>query len=368
MRKIFALALLVCVLMLTLVPVWAQDDTPVFDPTQIEWTCPEEYAGQELHVYNWSTYIGNDTIAAFEALCDVTVIYDVYDGNESMVARLRQGNPGYDIAFPSDYIIPVMIQEGLLAPLDKPLIPNFANISERWLNPPYDPEDEYTVAYMWGSTGIAYNTNNVDEPIETWEDFFNYDGPVAWLDDPRTMLSLALNVLGYDPNSQNADEIAAARDFLIDNSDNVIAIASDDGQALLERGEVDAVIEYGGDTYQLVLECECEDYAYVLPDEGFILDVASMVLLTDGPNPELAQVFMDFILDPYVNAWIVNDIAYPTANQAAIDSGVIFPELIENAQVFPDVSSPNAWFLADVGDADVSYNDAWDELRITVGR
>jgi spermidine/putrescine transport system substrate-binding protein len=248
------------------------------------------------------------------------------------------------------------------------MIPNLANISERWLNPPYDPEDAYTAAYMWGSTGIAYNVNKVSEPLDTWEEFFNHDGPVAWLDDPRSMLSFALDFLGYDPNSVDADEITEARDFLLDHSANVLTIAADDGQALLERGEVDAVIEFGGDIYQLLLDCECEDYAYVLPESGFILDVAGMVVLADGPNPELAHVFIDFVLDPYVNAWIVNDIAYPTANRAAIDSGVIAAELIENPQVFPDVDNPEAWFLEDIGDADVLYNDAWDELRILIGR
>jgi spermidine/putrescine transport system substrate-binding protein len=346
----------------------AQDDTPVFDSSLIEWTCPEGFEGQTLNVYNWATYIGNETVGTFEELCGVTVIYDVYDSNESMVARLRQSNPGYDLVFPSDYILPVMINEGLLIPLDKSLIPNAANITERWLNPPYDPEDAYTVAYMWGSTGIAYNVENVGEPLETWEDFFNYDGPVAWLDAPRTMFSIALNVLGYDPNSVDPDELAAARDFLLEHSEQVVAIAADDGQALLERGEVDAVIEYGGDVYQLLTDCECEDYAYTLPEAGFILDVAVVAILADGPNPTLAHVFIDYLMDPYVNAWIVNDITYPTANQAAIDSGVIFPELLTNPQVFPDVTSPNAWFLNDLGEGDFLYNDAWDELRIMISR
>jgi spermidine/putrescine transport system substrate-binding protein len=359
---------LVVALALLATGVFAQDSADSFDPSNITWTCPEGYEGQTLNIYNWATYIGNETVRTFEELCGVTVVYDVYDSNESMVARLRQSNPGYDIAVPSDYIIPVMINEELIVPLDKDMIPNLANISERWLNPPYDPEDAYTAAYMWGSTGIAYNVNKVSEPLDTWEEFFNHAGPVAWLDDPRSMLSFALDYLGYGPNSVDADEITAARDFLLEHSANVLTIAADDGQALLERGEVDAVIEFGGDIYQLLLDCECEDYAYVLPESGFILDVAGMVVLADGPNPELAHVFIDFVLDPYVNAWIVNDIAYPTANQAAIDSGVIAAELTENPQVFPDVDNPEAWFLEDIGDADVLYNDAWDELRILIGR
>lgn len=339
-----------------------------YDPALIEWTCPEGFEGQTLNVYNWATYIGANTIRDFERLCGVTVTYDVYDSNESMLARLRQGNPGYDIAFPNDYVIPLMIREGLIEPLDYSKIPNFANIDDRWKGKVFDPNNEFTAAYMWGTAGIAYNVNRVSGPVTSWFDLFNHDGPVAWLADSRTMLSVALNLLGYDPNSVNPDEIFEARDFLLENSQNVVAIAADDGQALLERGEVDMAIEYGGDIYQLIADCECEDFAYVLPEDGAVLDIALMVVLSGGPNPELAHAFIDYILDPYVNAQIANDIAYPTANRAAIESGFIFEELLNDPIVYPDTTQDNLWFLEYIGDNDIFYNDAWDELLILVGR
>jgi spermidine/putrescine-binding protein len=129
------------------------------------------------------------------------------------------------------------------------------------------------------------------------------------------------------------------------------------------------VIEYGGDIFQLAMDCDCEDYAYLLPEDGSVLDIATMVLLADAPNPELALVFMDYVLDPYVNGQIVNEIAYPTANQAAIEGGFVDESLLNDPLVFPDLANAeNSWFLDYIGDADVLYNDAWDETLILIGK
>lgn len=333
-----------------------------------EWTCPEGYAGQTLNVYNWATYIGEDTVANFEALCDVTVNYDVYESNEAIIARLRQGNPGYDIAFPNEYAVSIMIRDGLLETINKDNIPNFANVAERWRGFEFDLENDYGMPYLWGTTGVAYDVNSVTETITSWTQVFEYDGRITWIDDTRTMLSLAMLLEGMDPNSTDPEEIAAARDFLLANGANVVSIADDDGDALLARGEVDIALEYSGDIYQLMVDCECDDYAYVIPDEGSIVDMTFMVVPVDAPNPELAEVFMDYILDPAVNAQIVNDTFYATPNQAAIDSGLIPDELLNNPAVFPsDEAMENLYFLADVTDVEQVYNDAWDEILIFIG-
>ncbi|MBZ0302882.1 MAG: spermidine/putrescine ABC transporter substrate-binding protein [Anaerolineae bacterium] len=366
MRKVHLLTLLV--LCLFALPLAAQDEAAEPTADDITWTCPEGFQGETLNVYNWTTYIGETTISDFEALCGVTVNYDNFDTNEQMVARLRQGNPGYDIVFANEYIIPVMIRQGLVQEIDLANIPNIANIAERWRGLDFDPDNQYTVPYLWGTTGVAYNVDKVGE-ITSWDDVFNYDGPVAWIADIRTMFPIALRMLGYDPNTTNPDEINAARDYLLERSDNVVAFAEDDGQVMLERGEVDIAIEYSGDVFQLRIDCACDTFSYAIPEEGSIADIANMLVPADAPHPELAQAFMDYILDPAVNAMIVNYTAYATPDQAAIDSGFIPSEFLDNPTITPDAEAmQNLWFLKDIGDAEVYYSDAWDELRILSGR
>lgn len=364
MRKFLQLLFVVLVVTALALPVIAQDDEIVVDT---EWVCPEEYAGQTLNVYNWASYIGESTITDFEALCDVDVTYDVFDTNESLIARLRTGNPGYDVAFPNDYAVAIMIREELLQPIDLDNIPNFENVAESFQGLYYDPDNEYSVPYLWGTTGVGYNAENVGE-LTSYMDVFTYDGPVAWLNDVRAMMAVALGVLGYNPSSQDPDELQEAKDFLLEHSDNVVAISSDDGQALLERGEVDISFEYNGDIYQLGVDCECETFEYAVPPELALVDITNLVLLTDAPNPALAQVFMDYVLDPAVNGLITSETGYATANLAAIEGEFVDEELLANSSIYPDLETmTNISFYEEVGEAEQLYNDIWDEILILVG-
>lgn len=333
------------------------------------WTCPADFAGQTVSVYNWADYIGETTVRDFEALCDVTINYEFFENNEQVISRLRQGNPGYDVIFSNTYAIEIMIRDSLVEKIDTSKIPNFKNISPRWLNMPHDPTNEYSVPYVWGSMGVAYDNTKVTEPIDSWEDVFNHEGPVAWLEDQRAMMGVALRMLGFDPSSTNPEEITAAKDYLIENGKNVKIIAADDGQALLERGEVDIAIEYSGDIYQLGVTCGCDRYVYVIPQEGSVADMAAALVPTDAPNPELAHVFIDYLNDPIVAAEIVNYVAYGTTNQAAIDSGVIPQAMLDTPSVFlPEDMLATMFFTQDVGEAEQLYNDAWDELKINLGQ
>lgn len=346
------------------------EGTETITKTELEpWVCPEGFEGQTLSVYNWATYIGANTIADFEETCDVSVIYDVYESNEDLIARLRQGNPGYDIAIPSDYAVAIMIRDELLQPIDLDKIPNFANVGEDFKDLPFDPGNQYSVPYLWGTVGIGYNITNVGEEITSWGQIFDYEGRVAWIDDVRVMMSVALLMLGLDPNSTDPADIEAARDYLIANGGNVIALAGDDGDALLAQNEVDIAVEYNGDVFQRITECACEDYVYVVPVEGTIVDIASLVILNDAPNPALAEVFMDYILHPQVSADLTNELFYSTPNQASVDLGLVNEELLANPAVNPPAElRENLFFTQEVGDAEQLYNDAWDEVKILVGQ
>ncbi len=333
-----------------------------------EWTCPAQFAGQTLNVYNWATYIAEDTIANFEAACGVTVVYDTYATDDDMLVRLRQGNPGFDIVVPSDVIATLMIEEGLLLPLDKGNIPNWANLDPTFLDLPFDPGNTYTAPYQWGTVGIGYNTERVDE-VTSWADMFDYEGPVAWLEDTTAVLGVALLMSGFDPGSSDPAEIRQAARYMVENGGNVVYIAKDDGQELLARGEVDMVIEYSGDIFQIMDECECDTYAYVIPEEGTNFWLDNLVIPVGAPNKALAEVFIDYVLDPHVAASISNYTAYGTPNQKALELELIDPELAEDPGIYPSAETQERLFFASQNaDREQLLFEAWDEIRILIGR
>lgn len=361
--------LLLIALFVFVVPAFAQDATP--EAAALEaWVCPEGFEGQTLNVYNWSTYVAEDTIPNFEEACGVTVEYSVYGSNEEMLARLSQGNPGFDIVVPTGYMVATMVERELLLPINLDNIPNHVNVKESLWNPVYDPENMYSLPYQWGTLGVGYNVTATGEEITSWEQVFSYDGPVAWIDDPRFMFGVALKMLGFDPNSENPDEIAAARDFLVENGNNVVAIAADDGQALLQRGDVDIAIEYSGDIFQIGVDCECEDFQYGLPEPGAQVWVDNLAIPMDAPNQPLAEVFMDYILDAQVGADISNYTAYASPNQASVDAELVLEEYLTNPIVYPndEVIANSFTTLAVSSDAEQAYSDAWDEVKILLGR
>lgn len=359
------------------------------ETTQIEpWTCPEDVLNLEnktLNFLNWATYIAENTVPDFEAACGVKVTTDFYGSNEELLARMRAGNPGFDLIVPSGYTVAEMIAEGLLEPLDKTHIPNIKNVSPDLLDQQFDPGNVYSLPYQWGTVGIGYNVKAVaavlgeDVEITSWNQLFDYPvARVGWLDDQRVMMGIGLLMLGYNPNSADPDEIREATDYLVAKGrNNVLRIAVDDGQELLARGEVDMIIEYSGDIFQVALACEEDpncgtEYAYILPDEGANMWIDNLVIPTRAQNKRLAEAFIDYVLHPQVGADISNYIAYATPNQVSIDAGLIDDYLLESPIIYPTADVFERLFVieafADMPEVQQYYNDAWDELKIFVAR
>ncbi len=333
------------------------------------WTCPDGLSGQTLHVFNWTTYVAEDTISNFESLCDVKVVYDTYPSDDDMLARIRQGNPGYDIVVPAGVTVYLMANSGLLEPLDKANIPNLANVDPTFLGLPYDSGNTYTVPYQWGTVGIGYNVAKVGHEITSWKDMFDYQGPVSWIDDVPAMMGVGLLLTGNDPNSSDPKAIDEAKQFLIDHGKNVVYINQDDGQEVLARGEADIVVEYSGDIFQLMDECGCDDYAYVIPSEGTNFWVDNLAIPVDAPNKRLAEAFIDYILDPQVGADISNYTAYGTPNKASKDEGLIEPDYLSDPGIYPsEATQKNLFYATESADREQLLNDAWDEIKIYVGR
>jgi len=339
---------------------------PAFGQSSSTWACPGDFSGQELNIWNWATYIAENTIPDFEDACNVTVNYDLFSSNEEVIAALREGGRGYDIVVPSDYAVGLLIGSGLLQPLNHAAIPNMVNIASTLENPPFDPGNQFSVPYQWGTIGIGYNQNRTGE-ITSWQQVFDYAGPVAWLNDQRIMMDIALKMLGFAPNSDNPEELAAARDFLIAHSNNVLAIADDDGQALLSAGYVDIVVEYSGDIFQVIFECECDDFVYTIPQEGALLWTDNLVIPADAPNPALAHAFIDYILDPRVGADISNTTAFATPNEAAMEYGFITPSLLVNTTIYPPAPARERLFQSEsTPQTHALYTEMWEAVIAAV--
>jgi len=319
-------------------------------------------ASGELNVYNWDTYIGETTLETFTQSTGIEVQYDLYANLEEMFAKFQAGNPGYDVIFPSDYMMETMIAAGMLEELDRSKLPNFANIDENFLNPSFDPGCKHNMPYFWGSCGIGYRKSKVGE-IDSWKVLFESDefsGRMALLADSRFVMGVALLYLGHSANTTNPDEINAARDLLIEAKKHMKGFVPDSGQDMLISGDIDVVMEWNGDVLK-VME-EDDDLTYVIPKEGTVIWVDGVCIPKGGPNSENAYKFLNHVHDAQVNAEVANTIHYATSNKAAREF-VSEADLNNPAIYAPDEVVARSQALADVGDALPLYDAAWTEIQ-----
>ncbi len=325
------------------------------------WTAEEKL----INVYNWDTYIGETTLDTFTKATGIKVQYDLYANNEELFAKLKEGNPGYDIIFPSDYMVETMIAVDMLVPIDHAKIPNLKHIdpNPNFSDPAFNPGLKFGVPYMWGTMGIGYRISKVDGVPDSWGDILEsdkYAGRIALLEDQRAMIGFTLKYLGFPMNSINPDEIAKARDLLIKNKKNFLTFAPDSGQDLLLSGEVDLAVEWNGDIVQIMEEDD--DIAYVVPKEGGMVWIDNICIPTGGPHPDNAHAFINHIHDPVVNAEIANTIHYPTANLSA--QKMVLPEDLVNPAIYPPPEVlARCEQIVDVGDATRLYDEAWTAIK-----
>ncbi|MBF2096948.1 MAG: spermidine/putrescine ABC transporter substrate-binding protein [Gloeomargaritaceae cyanobacterium C42_A2020_066] len=327
-------------------------------------------APQALSIYNWSTYIDPQVLKDFEQKFNAKITYDTFDSPDTLYAKLKAGNPGYDIVVPPDYLVERMGKEGLLEPLDQTKLPNMANLDPVFLDPPYDPGNKYSVPYQWGTQGIGYNQEKTGGPIDSMAAMFDpkYKGKVAWLDEMRATMGAVLLYLGYSPNTEDAKEITAAKDFMIKHKDTIGAFAGDDGQNLLIQGDMDLVYEYSGDIFQA--GTEDPNLKYVIPKEGAILWTDNLVIPKGAPHKATAEAFINYVLEPKVGAQISNFIHYGSPNLAAREQGLITKEDLENPGIYPPPETfAKLQFIQEVPpEVRKLYDQAWTAIKVAVGK
>jgi spermidine/putrescine transport system substrate-binding protein len=273
--------------------------------------------GNQVNVYNWDTYIGETTLEDFTDATGIAVRYDLYADNDELFAKLREGNPGYDVIFPSNDYVERMIAADMLLPLEHSKIPNVANVDPAFADPAFDPGLQHSAPYFWGTVGLGYRVSAADP--KALADVFEgdaYAGRIALFNSVDSIRS-ALKYLGHSLNTRDPAEIAQAAEALTRIKPKIKSFAPDTGQDLLIAGEVDVCLEYNGDVLQ-VME-EDDDLSYVVPEEGSILWEDNMCIPRSGPNPDNAHAFINFILDAPVHGAIAEYIRYPCPNAAAME-------------------------------------------------
>jgi spermidine/putrescine transport system substrate-binding protein len=275
-------------------------------------------AAGKLNFYNWDTYIGETTLADFTAATGIDVQYDLFADNDELFAKLKNGNPGYDLIVPTNDYVERMILADMIVPLDHSKIPNMKNLDPNFTNPAFDPGRKFSMPYMWGSIGIGYRKSAVDGVPDSWSWLFTsdkYAGRIAMLGSGDTVFGMALKLMGKSLNDWTDENIAAAEAMVIKQKSHIVAFAPDNGQDLLLAGEVDLAMEWNGDILQ-AMETD-DDIDYVVPKEGGLLWEDALCIPKDAPNPDSAHAMINFILDAEVGRDIAEFIYYATPNAAA---------------------------------------------------
>ena len=352
--------------LLILLVVLAMLGTVNMAQAQTSWACPEGFEGQTLRVFNWGQYVAETTIADFEELCGVTVEYFEFGSNDQLLTVMQAGTAEYDVVVPTADLIPLLTEQELIQPLDHSRIPNIENIGPIIDALQLDPGHQYSAAYQWGTIGFAYDATVIDTPITSWDEFFAYPGRVSWFDDSRLMLKVALQKLGYSFSSIDEGEIQEAADYLLTVPESDIFAISPTPADLLLQGEVDAIVAHSRSVVNILQACECEDFVYAFPSDGFVAYYDAMVIPTNAPNPDLAHAFIDYILDPQVNADLSNalgsgapnEAAQPFINEDIQNNGISYPD-----QEMVDAFLNNTIMIEQAGQAIDTYVEAWNRVK-----
>jgi len=326
--------------------------------------CAVDEVDGDLLLYNWSDYMDPDLLTQFSEQYGVSATEDTYTSNEALLAQIRAGSADYDVIVPSDYMVAIMIDEGLLTPLNKDAIPNSQNVSADFTSPPYDPELAYSMPYQWGTTGLGVNlTKTGPDPEPTWGWLFDPEMAgnlrISMLDDPREGMGAALYYLGYDPNTQDEAQLQEAA-ALIAQADWIRTFTSDQFSDLLLTGETDIGQGYSGNFLDNF--GDDENYAYFIPEEGATIWTDNMAVLGSSDSPCTAHTFINFILDAENGAQLTNWTYYASPNEAATE--FIDPEVRDNPAIYPDEEvRQKLHFLENTGDAEVTYTELFTQAQ-----
>ena len=321
-------------------------------------------SGEKVIVYNWGDYIDPEIITMFEDETGIDVVYEEYETNEIMYPKVQSGAIAYDVVCPSDYMVQRMIENDLLAEINYENVPNLKYIDDIYMemSKQYDPENKYSVPYLWGTVGILYNKKMVDEPVDSWNILWDekYTDSILMQDSVRDAFAVALKSLGYSLNSTDLDELEAAKKLLIKQKPLVQAYVIDQVRDKMIGNEAALGVIYSGEA--LYCQKENPDLEYVIPKEGSNLWIDALVIPKNAQNKKNAEAFINYLCRPDIAKMNFDYITYSIPNSAGRE--LIEDESMRESNIaFPDISQlKNCETFNFLGDEnEIIYNQLWRE-------
>lgn len=372
LKRVCALAAVLALLPTCAMPAFAADEIVVNDDISVsgdyDWT---RFANDNitLNVYNWGLYISDgsddsvDVVSAFEDLTGIKVNYTTFDSNESLYAKMKSGGASYDVIFPSDYMVGKLISEGMLAPLDYDNIPNISAIGDEYLGWDFDPDNAYSVPYMWGTTGLIYNTTMVDEAPTSWSALWDvqYAGNVLMFNNSRDAYAIAAKKNGLSLNPPSVEEVDQVMQDLQEQKSVVQAYVMDEIFDKMEGGEAAMAPYYAGDALTMIEDNP--DLAFVHPEEGVNFFVDSMCIPATSKNKEAAEMFINYMCETSVGYANCDYIGYSTPITAVWE--LLDDDLKYSPIAYPgeDVMSKAEVFVTLPDEINAEMDSQWSQMK-----
>ena len=321
-------------------------------------------SSDKLYIYTWAGYTDQDLLDRFTQETGIRAVADVFDSNESMLARLQAGGGGaYSIIYPSEYMVQQMIELDLLTPLDFSQITGTERLFTRFQNPDYDPGNRHSLPVSWGTTGLLYNSKKLQQTPEDWsylwENKEKLSRRMTLLNDIREVMGATLRMLGYSYNSTDPQQLQEAYEKLIVLKPNVASFTSDAWRPQILSGDLLLAMCYSADANEVM--GENEDLQYVVPKSGSSIWMDTLAIPKTAPNLEGAYAWMNFMLQPDVAAQICERLSFATPNKEAFNQ--LPPEIQNNQSLFPPESALELCEgVAPVGDFSEVYDRYWTKL------
>jgi len=371
----FARLILVAFIVLAVAGCAAKPEETATKVTASGFVCPEpnprvDFKSKEINIYTWAEYVPQDMIDCFGLVYNVKVNTDYFSSNEELYTKMSFGkdaNP-YDVVHPSDYMIAVLIREGLLQKLDPSKLPNNKNLDAGLINS-YGKSIDYVVPYQMGTQAIVYNSKTVTNPPTSWADLWNtdYKGRIVSVDDNRVVIGMTLLSLGYDVNSTDKAQLEQAKQKLIELMPNIRVFDSDSPKTSLLAGEVDLGIVWNGEAF--LAKKENLAFEYVFPKEGSIIFYDGMGIPVNAPHPDISYAWFNYFMQGDVSWLTLVDYPYTNPNKAALEFAKANHADVYKAYMASPITNTPADIFAkghevkDLGDALLLYDAIWTEIK-----